>query len=162
MAWSCAQTFFPRSNRGRVVAGAPIPVCCWNPALHTRTCTQCASSSACGLPCRNDGLDRPFLSCMHLVNWDKKIFGWPRCQFERGSKLPRPEEAGECPKEWRRSVWVGDCSLCQPKVMCNSVTSVFLLPLLTGCCFIKMKLELPSLRRNFVCFCKRCFHFFFS
>lgn len=72
------------------------------------------------------------------------------------SNMSRPERVEEYPKKGRRSVWVGDHSLCQPKVMCNSVTSVFIFPLLTGCCFIKMKLELTSIiRRKLVCFCCR-------
>lgn len=79
------------------------------------------------------------------------------------SSMGRPEGVGECPKQGRRSVWVGDHILCQPKVMCNSVTSVFIFPLLTGCCFIKMKLELTSIiRRKLVCFCCHIQNFLFS
>lgn len=53
----------------------------------------------------------------------------------------------------------------QPVPTHSYVTSVFLLPLHTECCFIKVKLELASvIRRKFVCFCcriQKMLHFFF-
>lgn len=77
IAQNCAQTFFPRSNRARrvVVSSFLCAAGVWH-CMHTYT--QFASSSACGFHVKTRGwtLPKPFPSCMHLINWAKKIFGW--------------------------------------------------------------------------------------